>query len=125
MKKIDILILLDYRNIFLLIYGKMKEREMVIRKIEKYVGKLFLLKLWVYDLKGEIKLLGLMKVVIMMYGVNFKGLKELLELLIVELDYRSYRIRMLGFDEVVDKVVVEIDGLMNYLWEKCNILNLN
>lgn len=113
MKKINVLILLDYRNIFFFIYGKFLERDMVVRKIWKYIEKFFFLKLRIYELKGEIKLFGLMKVVILMYGVDFKGLKDLLNLLIVELDYRSYRIRMLGFDEVVDKVVKEIDELMN------------
>lgn len=125
MKKTNTLILLDHRNTSLSIHGKMKEREMAIRKIEKYVGKLSSSKLRVYDLKGETKPPGLMKAVIMMHGVNLKGLKELSELSTVELDHRSHRIRMLGSDEAVDKAVAEIDGLMNHLREKCNIPNSN
>lgn len=125
MKKTNVLILLDHRNTSLSVHGKPLERDMAVRKIRKYIEKLSSSKLRIYELKGETKPPGLMKAVILMHGVDLKGLKDLSNLSTVELDHRSHRIRMLGSDEAVDKAVKEIDELMNQLREKCSIPNSN
>lgn len=125
MEKTNTLILLDHRNTSLSVHGKPLERNMAVRKIRKYIEKLSSSKLRIYDLKGETKPPGLMKAVILMHGVDLKGLKDLSDLSTVELDHRSHRIRMLGSDEAVDKAVKEIDELMNQLREKCNIPKSN
>nr|XP_022344534.1 ATP-dependent RNA helicase DEAH12, chloroplastic-like [Crassostrea virginica] len=125
MQKTNALILLDHRNTSVSIHGKSKERGLAIRKIQKYVEKLSSSRLRVYDLKGETKPPGLMKALIMMHGIDLKGLKDLSELSAIELDHRNHRIRMLGSDDAVAKAVENIDGMMEDLRKKYAILATN
>lgn len=111
MEKTRTLIVLDDRNTTVSIHGNKEDRNVAFTKIQKYISKLSSSKLTTLDLKGESRPPGLMRAVILAYGIDLLGLKQSCELKSIELDHRNHRIKMLGSEEAIQHAMQNVEEL--------------
>lgn len=115
MDKSETLIITDDRVLTVSIHGLQTNRRMARVLIDDYLDQVSHENFKIVELKGGGKPPGVMKTLMLRFGINLVGLQAETGLSAVKLNHRNHQLRVMGTEDAVDKAVDKINEVINGL----------
>ncbi|KAJ8311998.1 hypothetical protein KUTeg_009371 [Tegillarca granosa] len=102
MRKTNTFINIDNRVMEITIHGNSRNRDHALKKINDYLTRLKSLSAKQVELKGEDKPIGVMKALLIKYGITLDQLRKNAELVNIDLDHKNHRLQMTGTEKAIE-----------------------